>query len=146
METASVDIRRLQTLSDCINRTIDALNQVRLSVHGVGTPSALGVVPTIGGLAHAAAQNPFVTNPLAAQFANPLVNQFVNPLTNPLAAAAVAANQLANPYGSYNTFAQTGLGHSAFGSSYADPYTNARIAQTFPFLHWGYSPFAWSTI
>jgi hypothetical protein len=140
METATVDIRRLQTLSDCINRTIDALNQVRLSVHGVGTPNALGVVPTIGGLAHAAAQNPFVTGQLAQQLVNPLVSQFANPF------AAVATNPFANPYNNYNAWAGTGLGHSAFVSQYADPYATARIAQTFPFLHWGYSPFAWSTI
>ena len=28
METAKVDIRKLQTLNDSINRTIEALNQV----------------------------------------------------------------------------------------------------------------------
>jgi hypothetical protein len=35
METAKVDIRKLQFLNDRINQTIDALNQVRLSVHGL---------------------------------------------------------------------------------------------------------------
>jgi len=35
METANVDIRKLQLLNDRINQTIDALNQVRLSVHGL---------------------------------------------------------------------------------------------------------------
>ena len=54
METAKVDIRKLQTLNDCINRTIEALNQVRLSVHGAG-PQGFGMVPGIGGIAHAAA-------------------------------------------------------------------------------------------
>ena len=32
---AKVDVRKLQVLNDRINQTIDALNQVRLSVHGV---------------------------------------------------------------------------------------------------------------
>ena len=35
METVNVDIRKLQLLNDRINQTIDALNQVRLSVHGL---------------------------------------------------------------------------------------------------------------
>ena len=33
---ARVDVRKLQILNDRINQTIDALNQVRLSVHGLG--------------------------------------------------------------------------------------------------------------
>src|SRR5258708_35531899 len=35
METAKVDIRKLQVLNDRINQCIEALNQVRLSVHGL---------------------------------------------------------------------------------------------------------------
>ena len=35
METAKVDIRKLQLLNDRINQCIDALTQVRLSVHGL---------------------------------------------------------------------------------------------------------------
>ena len=41
METARVDVARLQNLSDCINRTIEVLNQVRLSVHGGNLPVGL---------------------------------------------------------------------------------------------------------
>jgi hypothetical protein len=131
MQTANVDIRRLQILNDSINRTIDALNQVRLSVYGAVTPNTFGVNPAaIGGLAHAAAQNPFVASQLANQFVNPFTSAFANPITNPLT----------NPYA---TLATAGLGHTAFGSAYADPYATARVAQTFPFIHWGYSPFGW---
>jgi hypothetical protein len=43
---AKVDIRKLQLLNDRINQTIDALNQVRLSVHGL-THTA-GTVPGVG--------------------------------------------------------------------------------------------------
>ena len=32
---ARVDVRKLQILNDRINQTIDALSQVRLSVHGL---------------------------------------------------------------------------------------------------------------
>ncbi len=35
METAKVDIRKLQVLNDRINQCIDALGQVRISVHGL---------------------------------------------------------------------------------------------------------------
>src|SRR5262245_4905208 len=41
METAKVDIRKLQILNDRINQCIDALNQVRLSVHGLSHSGAL---------------------------------------------------------------------------------------------------------
>ena len=48
---AKVDIRKLQLLNDRIAQTIDALNQVRLSVYGIG---AQGVMPGMGamGLSH----------------------------------------------------------------------------------------------
>ena len=41
METAKVDIRKLQLLNDRINQCIDALNQVRLSVHGLSAGAGL---------------------------------------------------------------------------------------------------------
>jgi hypothetical protein len=31
-------------------------------------------------------------------------------------------------------------------NTFTDPYTTARIAQTFPFVHWGYSPFGWPNV
>jgi hypothetical protein len=46
MDTAKVDIRKLQLLNDRINQTIEALNQVRLSVHGLSHTT--GNVPTMG--------------------------------------------------------------------------------------------------
>jgi hypothetical protein len=39
---ARVDVRKLQILNDRINQTLDALNQVRLSVHGLGHTSGSG--------------------------------------------------------------------------------------------------------
>jgi hypothetical protein len=35
METAKVDLRKLQMLNDRINQTIDALSQLRMTVHGL---------------------------------------------------------------------------------------------------------------
>jgi hypothetical protein len=42
---AKVDIRKLQLLNDRINQTIEALNQVRLSVHGLAHTAAIGQYP-----------------------------------------------------------------------------------------------------
>jgi hypothetical protein len=44
METARVDLRKLQLLNDRIAQVIDALNQVRFSVHGLQhTPGFTGI-------------------------------------------------------------------------------------------------------
>jgi hypothetical protein len=135
MQIANVDVRRFQNLNDSINRTIDALNQVRLSVYANETQNAFGFAPAIGGLAHAAAQNAFVNSMLANQFVSPFATAaFANAFTNPFA----------NPYATLGT--ATGLGHTAFNAAYADPYNAARIAATLPVTQWGYSPYAWTTI
>jgi hypothetical protein len=141
---AKVDIRKLQLLNDCINRTIEALNQVRLSVHagglahsaqmglqGIGTPSYFGGFP---GSYLGAYTTPFGINPQAAAA---MVPGFANVGGFPGYQNAFAAN--------------AGLGHSAVDPRVAwdwtqDPYTTARIAQTFPFVHWGQSPFAWPNV
>ena len=47
MESARVDLRKLQLLNDRINQCLDALNQVRLSAHGLShtTASPPGIPP-----------------------------------------------------------------------------------------------------
>jgi hypothetical protein len=48
--TAKVDLRKLQLLNDRINQTLDALNQLRVSVHGLQhSPAQMGYgVPGFG--------------------------------------------------------------------------------------------------
>lgn len=46
METARIDIRKLQLLNDRIHQVLEALNQVRLTVHGIQND---GVHPGYGG-------------------------------------------------------------------------------------------------
>jgi hypothetical protein len=46
METAKVDIRKLQLLNDRINQCLDALSQVRLSVHGLSHTQAASPLGT----------------------------------------------------------------------------------------------------
>src|SRR5258708_8948551 len=77
METAKVDIRKLQTLNDSINRTIEALNQVRLSVHG-GSLSHSGPIGIQGIAAPAylggyALGSPYAVSPTAPQFSQQLL-------------------------------------------------------------------------
>jgi hypothetical protein len=206
METAKVDIRKLQTLNDCINRTIEALNQVRLSVHGAGlshsgygvqglagvpgylgfqpqfaSPFAspfgiaqqvaphiaaqmFGINPNMTGIGHTAAAAAF--NPYFAQNAfaqNALAQNALNWTQNALAQNAL--NAVGGVPGTFPYWNQNGLNHTAnvaaqvaqaqaqaaqvaqaqqVSQDFADPYVSTRIAQTFPFVTWGYSPFNWN--
>src|SRR6266540_1427048 len=79
METAKVDIRKLQLLNDRINQCIDALNQVRLSVHGLSQ-----------GLSHTSPQSSI--NP-GSPFGFGFAGAGASPFTNPLTQAGV------NPFG-----------------------------------------------
>jgi hypothetical protein len=139
METGRVDLGRLQNLSDCINRTIDVLNQVRLSVHGgnlpfglqaTGAPSLaanpgafaiapqlMGQVPgVLSGMAHSAPA-PFY-NQLAgvtpwaglAQWPNIAQAALANTPWNNNAWANAGLNGAAAA--SFGQFGQTGLGHT----------------------------------
>jgi hypothetical protein len=160
--TAKVDIRKLQTLNDCINRTIEALNQVRLSVYGGGIGHSaplglqgIGTPAYFGGNFPGAFQSPFGLNAQQAAMVNPAAFATLGAMAGfPNAFAANAA----------------GLGHSAFDPRFngtvdprfnstvdprftnnwdwttADPYAQNRIAQTFPFVGWGQSPFGWQNV
>jgi hypothetical protein len=171
METAKVDIRRLQMLNDCINRTIEALNQVRLSVHagGLSHTAPIGLAGAIGNpflAGYPGALNAFGTNPgiapqyaaqYAAQFA-PQVFGWAQPGLGHTGVFGWPQPNLAQT-GVFG-WTQPGLGHTGVnfpGVNYQgvntvgqdfinDPYVTARIAQTFPFVNWGYSPFAWPTV
>ena len=71
METAKVDIRRLQLLNDRVNQCIDALNQVRLSVHGLSHTG--GTVPGVQ-----AGFGQFAPNPYFGFGAQSLVRDYLN--------------------------------------------------------------------
>lgn len=138
MDTAKVDIRKLQLLNDRVNQCIDALNDVRFSVHGLshtsqvpqGAPGinplaqdprlslgwggAASVSPVIPGLSHTSAMGS------AAQAPAPPFQGFSIPI------GAI------NPYAA--------LSHSGAGAfeayprpMWADPLLSARVAQTFPY-------------
>ena len=93
METAKVDIRKLQLLNDRINQCIDALNQVRLSVHGLSQ-----------GLSHTSPQSQVGLNP-GSQYSQGFTGFGSNPFQ-------AGVNPFGNPFGQtgVNPFQQAGFG------------------------------------
>jgi hypothetical protein len=128
MDTAKVDIRKLQLLNDRINQTIDALNQVRFSVHGIASGQGLGHTGSLG-----QGQNPYAGMGQGVGFSAMPGFGFQNPaLQNPaLAHAGIGPTQLPSGVGAY------GPGQSPF----APPvFANPILAQNPAFI--GISPVA----
>ena len=120
METAKVDIRKLQILNDRINQTLEALQQVRLSVHGI-QHSAFAQQPFWG------VQNPYAQqlNPYAQQQLNPFAQQFAQQQLNPFA-------QIPMGLGWQQPF---GIGHTSADERFADPTLPYRMASAFPYAY-----------
>ena len=143
METVRVDLRKLQVLNDRINQTIDALTQLRQSVHGFS--------PTVGsaGLSHSSGMG--YANPYAAAYGiGSAIPQGIpsaaigSMLGNPTAAQGFGTT----PWG----WSPVGLSHSSiqgipsFGgisqlggiemnpwTRFVDQASAYRIAQSFPY-------------
>jgi hypothetical protein len=140
MET-KVDVRKLQLLNDRIAQALDALNQVRLSVHGLSHtapvaatapqaavfqgwnipqapvyPFGVGIqgAPMIPGISHSAGMVPFV--PVQGHALPQLAW-----LGQPIGLSHTGPETLAENY-----------------ARLADPTLGIRVAQTFPFLFTGY--------
>lgn len=174
METAKVDIRKLQMLNDRIAQTIEALNQVRLSVHGIQHTTGT-INPLINSFAGQTGYNPVYGSAFGVNqgFNTPFTPGFGHTTGslgwNPYAAqvlaqqalaaqqqAAIAAQNPVNQFWGTNVnpfFGSQGLGHTTASvlnplvNDFADrggfdPYWTSRVSQTFPFIQWGYSPFA----
>jgi len=161
METAKVDIRKLQLLNDRINQCIDALNQVRLSVHGLSAGTGLshsspffpGVNPGIPtgfgayGQQFAGSPGQFPVSPISAYPQNvmPFGTIGLPPVASGLSHTSGAWG--ANPglfgqpnlgvFGQGVPFGQGiqpyGVPFGAEGIGATDPMLGARIAQTFPY-------------
>ncbi|MGE5177225.1 MAG: hypothetical protein ACM3JJ_12750 [Hyphomicrobiales bacterium] len=161
---AKVDVRKLQILNDRINQTIDALSQVRLSVHGLGhtgvpTPmmNPFGTIPTLGypsvptypipPLGMIPPISPF-TGPLGlshtpvSPFVNPFINfptpyttPVVNPMIPPIPTTGLTPNWVPTPWTGFGG----GLLHSAYDPLElklleARALDPLRIRETFPFV------------
>lgn len=162
METAKVDIRRLQLLNDRINQCLDALNQVRLSVHGL---SHSGIAQEANPAGYPLQQDPRFADPrfTAGMFAPPIqapiwgqglahsapgygaygaiptgfwpgmTPQVPNPL-----GFAPGQIPLANPFGGLS---HTGADLEGFNRpSWADPFLAVKVAQTFPYARLAVPP------
>jgi hypothetical protein len=152
METAKVDIRKLQLLNDRINQCIDALNQVRLSVHGLSQ-----------GLSHTSPQSGIgAGSPYGFGFQGAGASPFTNPLTqagvNPFGLGPTGLGQPGQipmtpgftPGLSHSSFAQganpylAAQGPESLEASmrpiWADPVLTARIVQTFPYAQFPVPP------
>jgi hypothetical protein len=125
---AKVDVRKLQILNDRINQTIDALSQVRLSVHGLGhtgVPTQLmnpfssltpgfgyPTVPNFPGIPSFPPVSPYgmippIPGPIGLSHTpyNPIVNlptpfgtPFVNPMIPPIPTPGVTPNWVPTPW------------------------------------------------
>jgi hypothetical protein len=137
METAKVEIKKLQLLNDRINQCIDALNQVRLSVHGLshtpGVPASAGAPPFT--------QSPYAAAGLGTPYASGFAQQgggIPSPFgPQPGVAPQFGLGQAFNPV--------LGLSHTSLEGIdsrpvWTDPVMAARIAQTFPYLYLSVSP------
>ncbi len=135
MDTAKVDIRKLQLLNDRINQCIDALNQVRLSVHGLSHTGASPQVAGMPGLSPWAQGSPipqgYAVLPQPSPFgvAAPFVPGLSH--TGPVPGIPIAG---LNPYGSLSNTGAEFL-ESPGRPVWADPLLSSRIAQTFPYAY-----------
>ena len=108
---AKVDVRKLQILNDRINQTIDALNQVRLSVHGLG---------------HSGLQSPFLTQGYGIPQNPGVPNPYLFGMQSP------GSGGLGQLHNQFSQFGQPGLGfqqspglgfqHSPFTNPLFNPY------------------------
>jgi hypothetical protein len=110
---ARVDVRKLQILNDRINQTIDALNQVRLSVHGLG---------------HTAIQNPFLGQQGygVQQGMGMQNNPYSSPGMNPFSNVGGGLGQLHTQLGQLGLGSVPGFQHSPFQqmtNPFVNPYT-----------------------
>jgi hypothetical protein len=133
METVKVDIQKLQLLNDRIAQMIDALNQVRMSAHGIQhTPQAYGPVPF--GSTYGAYPTP------QAGFVQPF-NPYTSPYTTSPYAGSFLGSQLPVPF-TTSPFVG-GLQHAGWPTPYTtgngishttwDPTWQWRTGQLFPF-------------
>ena len=169
METAKVDIRKLQLLNDRINQCIDALNQVRLSVHGLSQglshTSPQGQVGLNPGSQYSQGFSGFGANPFIQGAVNPFqagVNPFgqtgVNPFgptsfgqmpigQNPLTPGfapglshTTGQSPFAQPANPYLTALSPEVLEASLRPMWADPILTARITQTFPYAQFSVPP------
>jgi hypothetical protein len=137
METAKIDIRKLQLLNDRICQTIEALNQVRLTVHGIShsNPYLPQNQPQVGlglgGYGMGVGQTiPY--GPYGIGHTTLPVNTLGQMTPTPWLGGYLPVSQF--PQGQW----LGGISHTSFVN---DPFWAQRCAQTFPYVGAAYSPY-----
>jgi hypothetical protein len=130
---ARVDVRKLQILNDRINQTIDALNQVRLSVHGLGHSPVQNPIG-FAGPGYGPQQGFGMQSPLGGQSPyQGLGGQ--NPYQGPGGQLGQLSSQLNQQQG----IPGLGFQHSPF-QQFQNPFVNPYLSQQGMMSPWGQSP------
>jgi len=140
MDTVKVDVQKLQILNDRISQCLEALNQVRLSVHGLQQGLGGFQQPGMGGISHTSV-NPY--NPYGQTFANPWGQGFGSQYGQGFAPqyGQSFSPQIGQGFGQWGQ--PYGISHSPWTQvnpllqlqMQSDPFIAARIAQTFPYAY-----------
>ncbi|MGE0868427.1 MAG: hypothetical protein AB7P03_07695 [Kofleriaceae bacterium] len=163
METVKIDVQKLQLLNERIAQTIDALNQVRMSMHGVQHSLPINQVGAgysgyapygVSGAGWLPGMSPYqapgintygvtpmvspFTSQLAGPFGSPLAAPFVAPFLTQLASSPFAAqlsSQFLSPFASQHGSPFSLPVSSQLGSPFVSPLAT-------PFINPFASPFA----
>jgi len=165
METAKVDVRKLQLLNDRINQCLDALSQVRLSVHGLShtqaNPTLGGAVPGAGYFGYG--MTPIGQTPIGQGYGGGLSHSpFISPVVGAFPQQFSQLNTAGFPQAGFPPAGQFpfwqsgqiplgnvpgGLSHTGLETEpsynrplWADPILAAKVAQTFPYVQFGVPP------
>lgn len=139
METVKVDLQKLQLLNDRIAQTIEALNQLRLSTHGLQQAGTFAqTAPNGSGFGMFGTPNPGYAPPLAAYpqpgYAQPAYPQAIYPAPFSPIAGPHPGQGLSHSSPHATAFVQNGS--SVYG--WIDP--RQQRLQAFPFLASVYPP------
>jgi hypothetical protein len=141
METAKVDIRKLQILNDRINQVIDALSQVRQSVHGIAHSTGAGQGLPFGAIAQPPYGQPQFPQPqqgfggLGMGYGLGHAPFPQQPFYSGLFHTSPGGPQQVPWLSGYGGF--SGFSHS---NPEQDPFLVTRITQTFPYAQLPFPP------
>jgi hypothetical protein len=129
MESVKVDMQKLQLLNDRIAQTIDALNQLRLSVHGIQHSPWPGIGYGYGSYAPYNVYGAFGQPTFGQSFGQPQFAQpgFVPQYNVPFVPGLSHTTQVA-PWQTAPWAASNGISHTAF-----DPTWQQRTTQGWPY-------------
>jgi hypothetical protein len=127
--TVKVDIQKLQLLNDRIAQTIDALNQVRMSVHGIQHTSPMtpyGVSPYGIPSPYAAVPSPYA---MPSPYAAPPGYPFMQP---GLSHSTPFTPYTTQPFATQLGFAPQGIPQTTAYGGFVNPFVGGGLTHTTP--------------